>query len=252
MTLRPVVCFAGRVAKNGNQRAECEDAVEVNLDTGHFAVADGATEASYSQQWADILVRAFPKIDSPQLDRRGFEAWLDGCQREWAVWAASLSSKSLPWFTQEKLNHGSFATFVGLCFQSIDLSEDSLIWHAVACGDSCLFVVQDDAVLRETFPIREPEEFNQTPPLLCTSGPPSEEWLRFLSGSGSSSDRMYLATDALAKWFIESYESLGKPWRQLDLIQTEDELGVFVGELRAANLIRNDDVALVRITFEPS
>lgn len=213
MTLHPVVCFAGKVAKNGNQPEECEDAVEASPGTGHFAVADGATEASYSQQWAETLVKTFPKIDSPQLERQSFEAWFDSRQREWAAWAASLSSKSLPWFTQEKLVHGSFATFVGLCIRRTDSAADSLVWNAVACGDSCLLVVQDDALLRESFPIRDTEEFNQTPPLLRTSGPLSEEWLRFLSGSVSSSDRMYLATDALAKWFIESYESLGKPWR---------------------------------------
>jgi hypothetical protein len=250
MNLSPVVCFSGKIPKQGNRSDECEDEVEASLETRHFALADGATEASYAQRWARILVRAFPQIDSARLDAAGFELWLDACRREWSAWAASLNSKTLPWFTQEKLSLGSFATFLGLCFNFSTASEDSLVWRAVAYGDSCLFIVQDDTVLREAFPIQEPEQFSLTPPLLGTAAIPLGDWLRILSGSVSQLDKMYLATDALAHWFIESYRAFGKPWEYLDTLRTEDDLGAFVDGLRAAQSIRNDDVALIRIGFE--
>lgn len=249
MSLSPVVCFSGKVPKQGNRFDECEDEVEASPGTAHFAVADGATEASYAQQWARILVRAFPQIDSASLDATSFELWLDTCRREWSAWVDSLNSKTLPWFTQEKLSLGSFATFLGLCFDFSTGSEDSLIWRAVAYGDSCLFIVQDDTGLREAFPIHEPDQFSLTPPLLGTASIPLGEWLRILSGSVSQLDKMYLATDALAHWFVESDRTFGKPWESLDTLRTEEDLGAFVDDLRAAHLIRNDDVALVRIGF---
>jgi Protein phosphatase 2C len=249
MSLSPVVCFSGKVPKQGNRFDECEDEIQSSLETGHFAVADGATEASYAQQWARILVSAFRQIDSARLDTSSFELWLDTCRREWSAWADSLNGKTLPWFTQEKLSIGSFATFLGLCFDYTSASEDSLIWRAVAYGDSCLFVVQSDTVLREAFPIQEPDQFSLTPPLLGTGSTPVGERLRLLSGSVSQLDKMYLATDALAHWFVESYRAFAKPWESLDTLRTEDDLGAFVDGLRADHLIRNDDVALVRIVF---
>jgi hypothetical protein len=250
MILRPVICFSGKVPKQGNRSDECEDEVEARPETGHFAVADGATEASYAQQWARILVRAFPQIPGTHLDPSSFETWLDACRREWSTWTASLNSKSLPWFTQEKLSLGSFATFLGISFDFSTASEDSLIWRAVAYGDSCLFIVKDDTILREAFPIQEPDQFNLTPPLLGTAALPLGEWLRILPGSASQSDKMYLATDALAHWFIDSHRDFCKPWESLDTIRTEEDLGAFVSDLRATQRIRNDDVALVRIDFE--
>lgn len=249
MNLRPVVGFAGKVPKQGNQTDECEDEVEVSPETGHFVVADGATEASYARQWARILVRAFPQIVGIRLDPDSFGTWLDACRREWATWAASLNTKPLPWFTQEKLSVGSFATLLGICFDLSTASEDSVIWRAVACGDSCLFIVSDDTILRLAFPVQEPEQFSLTPPLLSTTPVPPGDSLRILPGSVSQSDRMYLTTDALAHWFIESYRNFDRPWVPLDGIRAEEDLSSFVGDLRARQLIRNDDVALVRISF---
>ena len=76
MILRPVACFAGKVPKQGNRTEECEDEFEASPETGHFAVADGATEASYAQEWARILVKAFPQIDGTHLDPDRFATWL--------------------------------------------------------------------------------------------------------------------------------------------------------------------------------
>jgi hypothetical protein len=72
--------------KIGNAPEEYEDALwpEQLTDTEgklfRFAVADGATETSFSGMWADILVRAYGQ---GQLNARNLLKSLPSLQKEW-------------------------------------------------------------------------------------------------------------------------------------------------------------------------
>ncbi|AFY68522.1 hypothetical protein Pse7367_0205 [Thalassoporum mexicanum PCC 7367] len=61
--IRLVSCYS--VAKAGNTRSECEDAYawQQNERSSCFAIADGATESSFAQKWAQDLVTRF--VDVP-------------------------------------------------------------------------------------------------------------------------------------------------------------------------------------------
>jgi Protein phosphatase 2C len=247
MTLRPVVRFGASAPKRGNLPGECEDAFQLSASTGHFAIADGASDASYSAEWARILVESFPDFLPPAFDSASFDTWLDDvCRPRWSLWEASLTAKPLPWFTKDKLLLGSHATFLGLAFDLTSPMPDALLWHAVACGDACLFIVQDER-LRLAFPLQDSASFDNTPALVPTNSRKLAEHLRITSGSVSSADRIYLTTDALARWFLEADEQLQCPWRLLDAVDTDADLEKLLARCRDDGTIRNDDVALIRI-----
>jgi len=116
MAIRPVTRFAGTLPKAGNAEAECEDAF--CLAGSQLAIADGASEGSYSQVWAGILARAFCDDDAAGWQEPEFSSWIEACQREWSTWERDLAQKDLPWFTRDKLRQGAFAAFIGLALSA--------------------------------------------------------------------------------------------------------------------------------------
>src|SRR5438105_1448999 len=94
--------------KLGSTRTEYEDASSIAKDRFRFAVADGATEASFSGVWAKQLVRAFTskKLSIPLL--------LEELKPLQSKWESIIHRHALPWYAEEKANNGAFAAFVGL------------------------------------------------------------------------------------------------------------------------------------------
>lgn len=148
--LSPKVTLSIRVPKSGNSVEECEDHYAAHPEGWHFAVADGASDAIYSSIWANILVEQFVEYEVRDVPTEEFERWVAACRARWGDWESVLSAKALPWFTRDKLYVGSAAAFLGVVFQP--LVEGHLELHAVAYGDSCIFIVQND-ILRLTFPV---------------------------------------------------------------------------------------------------
>src|SRR5712691_4801462 len=121
------------IPKAGSSTSEYEDAYcpkhpikgEPN---SRFAVADGATETSFSGIWAKQLVRAYCEglFDSPNETE-----WLVERQKRW--WTIARK-KPLPWYAEQKLESGTFAAFVGitLCYESV--ASESGTWHAAEIG----------------------------------------------------------------------------------------------------------------------
>lgn len=237
MPLHATVRFAGKTSKLGNAPSECED--DFCAAGPHFAVADGASEGSFSHVWASILVRSFCLSDPAEWRSDQFAAWIQECRAQWSDWERELVKKELPWFTQAKLRQGSFATFLGVSISEVG-------WYALGYGDSCLFVVRDDA-LAEAFPISQSDAFDNTPTLVSTSGEFSQDKLLIRSGELRPGDRLYLTSDALSNWFLADYERGEKPWVALDGIASDRELEIFVSEARESRAIKNDDVTLVSL-----
>ncbi len=147
---------------------------------------------------------------------------------EWQDWQEQIGAKDLPWFAREKLRNGSFATFAGVRFASDPSGE----WEACSYGDACLFVVRNDAVLLSS-PITSSEAFNNNPPLLATLADVVPEHVRIVTGIAEPGDIFYLATDALAQWFLAQTERGEKPWIAFDTgILTDADLQSFVAEYR--------------------
>src|SRR5215470_18933692 len=105
--------------KAGNSKEEYEDAFwpEQQIDLGteafSFAVADGATETSFSGLWAKMLVRAY--CSGKLADKKLFKS-LPNLQRRWLE---HVNKTPLPWYAEEKLRSGAFSAIVGLTIRHV-------------------------------------------------------------------------------------------------------------------------------------
>jgi hypothetical protein len=248
--------------KAGNTREEYEDAYWplrsglIRL-TGQrrvrVAVADGASEGSFSSRWAQMLVREFCRLPGRRLD-----TCLGAARNEWNQWAQAHRrdreehGRPLQWFEEPKFEQGSFATLLGVEFRLRRLSSSTHGWTAYAVGDACLFHVRRD-VLVAAFPLDHCDAFTSKPALV----PSKQESKRRgssvaqrRSGLLMRGDRMYLVTDALAQWVLCSLAAGQAPWILLERLgQTKDEaFSDFVSQLRSRAEVRNDDVTLIRLS----
>ena len=231
--------------KAGNSADDYEDAFYTPVTSlprhrsHRFAIADGATETSYSGLWAELLVNAYGegKIDD-RLDAKD----LDPLRQQWK---AQVGGRPLAWYAEEKARLGAYSSLLGL-----RLFKDGplLKWFAVAVGDSCVFQLRAGRLVT-AFPLKHSADFTSRPALLSsTSG---EGPLVRCSGRWKERDIFFLMTDALGCWFLRSIESEARPWEAL-LDLRVDETGPrsfaqLVHDLRATGQLRNDDVTLLRI-----
>ncbi|MDO8971463.1 MAG: hypothetical protein Q7U74_12290, partial [Saprospiraceae bacterium] len=153
--LRPVTWKAYSMPHQGNSPEENEDAFSPEIQQQVFtmqaqltcAVADGATQTSFSRAWARLLVQKaasmVPTYDLTEL--------LSAAQ---ADWKGMVSRINLPWHAEEKVRQGAFATLLWLGILDLQvpgyvstspflpsnrLGRSGGSWKAVAVGDTCLF-----------------------------------------------------------------------------------------------------------------
>ena len=256
------------VPKLGNSSEEYEDAFAYSSSDGIFAIADGATESSYADRWARDLVDSFV-TKPPQVTgaKEPFPEWLAPMQQRWRQ---GRDWENLPWFAEEKAMTGAFATFLGLTvFDPDHLRKASFFeratgflrkkeqptvwkWKAMAVGDSCVFQIRDDKLMN-AFPILKAEDFNSRPVLLC-SNPANNggvwEEVRFMEGDCKPDDLFILATDAVAKWFLDQHQLGGKPWDILTGIRSQMEFQDMVARMRSEKAMRNDDATILLCTWK--
>ncbi len=256
------------VPKLGNSTEEYEDAFAYSTTDGMFAIADGATESSFADRWARDLVDSFvtkpPEVNGAKV---AFPEWLTPMQQRWR---AGIDWENLPWFAEEKAKTGAFATFLGLTIYDPDLLKRTTLfekaaslfrkheppqvykWKAIAVGDSCMFQIRDDKLI-SSFPISNPGDFSSRPVLLC-SNPVNNAgvWpeVKFEQGDCRNDDLFILATDAVAKWFLDQRDLGGKPWETLLAIRSQMEFQDIVARLRNEKAMRNDDATIVLCTWK--
>jgi hypothetical protein len=162
------------------------------------------------------------------------------------------AGRPLLWFEEAKLNQGAFATLLGVSFRSHPRkASHEGRWSAVAIGDTCLFQLRDERVLR-AFPIEDSGDFGIVPDLVTTRSNGQEmiaHSARKAWGPWQSGDTFFLATDALSCWFLSSYERGDEPWKILRDLNTEAQppFEEWMASLRKEGVVRNDDVTLTRI-----
>ena len=244
-TAIPIHWRSFSLVKQGHGADEYEDAAAADGARGRFAVADGASESSFAALWAGLLAREF--VRAPLGRRRRWAAWLPPLR---ARWAKELDGRALPWYAEEKLRVGAFATFLGLVVRPSR-------WRAVAVGDSCLFHLREGRLLR-AFPLSRSDEFGNTPRLVGSRAPEPDaiehQQLR-AQGHCRADDRFLLATDALAQWFLRQVEGGNEPWPAVNrLLEPPADDAVFaswIDKLRESEGLRNDDVTLLVLDLSP-
>lgn len=256
-----VLAQAFSLPKAGNSVEEYEDAfwpeqqVDKTVKSFSFAIADGATETSFSGLWARMLVRSYCK---GELAKSKMQKTLSSLQRKWLD---VVSQKPLPWFAETKIQSGAFSSLVGLTIYHSAMDKRGLPqWQAIAIGDSCLFQVRDDKLIT-SFPLNDSEQFNNSPSLLSSNQAANVELEKNIihkTGTLVEGDTFYLMTDALACWFLQEYESNRKPWADWsrilyadcvdnDLSDQQIRFSNWIADLRTSRLIRNDDVTSLRV-----
>ncbi|MBX9689925.1 MAG: protein phosphatase 2C domain-containing protein [Candidatus Obscuribacterales bacterium] len=233
--------------KAGLSTEEYEDAFapqeipEKDLKEFRCAVSDGATETSFSGLWAKILCEAFLENSS---DRAALQA----------LWLKEVSGKNLPWYAEEKLEAGAFASFLGLYLKE---EKKTISWTANAVGDSCLFLIREKKILL-AMPLDRWESFDYTPALISTketSNAGLEKEEKRESGIARRGDIFYLMTDAISKWLLRREEEHKDAIEQLEKIETAEELKTLVDEQRQSKdeqgrtLMTNDDITWTRIAL---
>lgn len=235
--------------KAGNRDEEYEDAFAHALladsDSPGFygAVADGATETSFSGLWASLLTGAFVegRLDEPDPPT------LAALASDWqAEIAAQTRGKPLPWYAEEKLQSGAYSSLLGL-----HIAPDGG-WRAISIGDSCLFHFHK-ARLVQSFPFDDPAQFNNRPALLSTRAE-RNRGLRseVTEGVCSPGDCFWLVTDALAHFFLSQYTSL-PDWQwavlrnQFLRLKSQESFRFILSELRQRRVCKNDDVTLLHV-----
>lgn len=254
------------VPKLGNSEEEYEDACAYSLAARRFAVADGATESSFADRWARSLVQRYtaePPLMPPA--RVPLPEWVTPLQHQWH---AGVDWEALPWFAEEKARNGAYASLLGVNFIEPEppAARFSLLnwfrrkpavipglrWQAMAIGDSCLFHVRANQLLK-SFPLATAAAFNDRP-LLLGSNPARNQsvWgaVQLAEGDCQIGDLFLLVTDALGKWFLQSCEAGGRPWETLLALGTQAEFGAWVNKAREERTLKNDDTTLVLFAWQ--
>jgi hypothetical protein len=233
--------------KAGNARTEYEDAWAIRGSDSptrcRVAVADGATESSFSALWAALLVENFVRGRSHGPD------FLKGLGAIRRLWWRKIRSRPLPWYAAEKVRRGAYAAFVGVSLNAVNRG-----WRAVAIGDCCLFHVTGVPPmmeLRHAFPLSRSEEFGSSPFLIGSVEKPDDDPLphvRVSEGVLDGDDTLFFASDALAAWLLRRAEKGEPAWEAIGVgIRTQADFEGLVARAREEGT-RNDDMTLVRLT----
>jgi len=231
--------------KLDHDESECEDVIAVDLETGRFAVADGATEAFDARSWAERLAQRWVQAGST-LTAEEFRKWVAAEGRELRD---SWEGLNLAWYSEEKARTGSFAAFVGL---EIDLRSKGPSWKAIALGDACLVHCRSGALLK-SFPLSRSESFNAAPVLVASDSSLHESAMQSLvveSGSCECGDVLLLLSDAVASWYLQRLEQNDLDPDTFLRMAENEELNRFFDDQRSTGKMRNDDLAVVRIEIK--
>jgi Protein phosphatase 2C len=255
------------VPKRGSSLSEYEDAFWVSPDgSGNgeirqraltVAVADGASESLLAGRWARRLTAVFGSAVNAACGEDKFAAAYSqaalGWDEEVLEYTLQREERGAPiqWYEEPGLAKGAYATILVVEFRDAQ-EEHHPMWKAAAVGDSCLFQVRDEA-LYASFPVDDPTAFSYQPSLLPSRGVEGDTLYRHIELKQSDwerGDSFYLATDALAAWFLRAVDTGHRPWeplRDLDTLDAELDFAEWVDRQRDLGEMHNDDTTLVRI-----
>ena len=234
--------------KAGNALEEYEDAWSerpgAGVDRLRIAIADGATESSFSQLWAALLVECYARDDATGPE------FFDRLEPARRLWRQRVANRPLAWYAAEKARHGAFAAFLGL-----ELDAAASTWRAVAVGDCCLFQLdgaRPEMRLVHALPLTHSSQFGSNP-YLVGSDPHGNTDLgahvRSSHGGLRDEDVLLAASDALAAWLLRRMEE-GRPvWKWTLRIRGHAGFEWLVEKARQDG-VRNDDMTLVRVVFQ--
>lgn len=239
-----IKCKTLWLQKDGNAAEDYEDAayptasVDEEMPSFSCAIADGATESSFSGLWSSILVEGMVYGTDLKVLRHEF--------------SERVGTRVLPWYAEEKLQEGAFAAVATLSLKEAE--EGKTLWQSEAIGDCCVMHVRAGALLT-SFPLDRPESFNNSPVLLCSVGASAEQTEALLKHESEwqAGDSFWLMTDALACWTLKRLRDYEDAFELLDKAENLDAFKELVSTQRAIvdedgrPYLKNDDVTLMKV-----
>ncbi len=241
--------------KQASSAWDWEDGVRFDEGFGpgraRFIVADGATNAFDAIRWVGMLVESFVPpanghgtVPCPELEPGPMQAWFESLQKRWADEAPTNFQFQ---YEADKFKRGSFATMLGC--ELVDLSRgDSARWRAASVGDAVMFHVREGR-LRAMFPSLRAEDFGNRPASVHTDPRRLDrmaESLRFSDGELATGDHMFVTTDALGRWVVETAAKEDTVWGVLATVD-EQRFRRLIDDRRKAGELKDDDVTLLRV-----
>lgn len=252
------------VPKRGSSYQEYEDAWwvgpdghgngEIQLKSLRVAIADGASSSMLAGRWAKHLVEVFGVARGVARAKHEFvEAYREAARRwddEVREYINDREQRGVPiqWYEEPGLAKGAYATLLVVEFSDGRQGYPPR-WKAAGIGDSCLFQVRGES-LYSCFPLDDATEFSYQPPLLPSRMAENDVVRRNVclgTQNWEPEDRFYIATDALAAWFLHNSNTGEQPWVPLRDFNVDVDFAAWVDQQRDLGEMHNDDTTLVRI-----
>ncbi|MGV9245335.1 hypothetical protein [Streptomyces sp. NPDC003710] len=230
---------------------EYQDCPAISQDRTVYALCDGASSAYRAGPWSRLLAAAY--IDEvPDHSRESVAGWIERCRLRWDEEETRRKLKRDEvsfWVADAEARGVAATTFLGMKFRA---AVEGLSFEAVAVGDTCLFHIRGDRLLR-AFPIDDSTAFGSHPDLVTSRSDPLTglEPIRSHHGRFGAHDMIVLASDALAQVLLERAGFDAGPdtavwWRAVRRLDASSFTRL-VTELRTARIIETDDTTLIRI-----
>lgn len=235
------------VQKAGNPVEENDDWVDARRAGSRIraAVADGATEATFSDLWAESLVTAWLNATDAGIS----PAVLSDAREAWASRLPPVDS--MPWYARAKLEEGSFAALAGV---EVRIRRGRAYWTASTVGDCEMFVLKRSRRLwlRRAEPAKLAREFGYHPDLLATSTDATRRTApRIFNGRVRAPFELWIASDAFAEACLSAYERSEPSWDHWSAaLESDQSFRAAVDAARESGQMRNDDTTVCRLRAE--
>lgn len=216
---------------------ENEDSVAIDAARAMVVMSDGASSSFASRLWSRALVDVGVTL-RVAADQRTVQAVVD---RAASKWHEHHVAEPVPWWAEEGMRRGAFATFL---LVQLGVVDGQHCWDAVAVGDSCVLVLRPSAVgwsRVESFPVKSAAAFGSNPPLVG-SVQTTVAGLEHGRGQLQPGDVLLVATDAVSEWAM-SHDEAPALLAELDV----NALGEVLRGEREENRMVNDDVTVARL-----
>ncbi|MEQ8791752.1 MAG: protein phosphatase 2C domain-containing protein [Pirellulaceae bacterium] len=233
--------------KDVGRTEEFQDAWCVDEERGLAAIADGVSSSLFSASWAKILTKAVvddpPYVDDPPSLPDWFQEHRD-------AWIEPIDENGLAWHQKPKFKLGAHTTLLWVEMYVADEKKtgvrDASEIYGYAVGDSCLFHVREDKVIR-SFPLTDSQSFLNDPHVIGSIDKQQDHLLQFETWESycQPGDLLVLCTDAIAAWAVARMENGTPPkWRSY-WNRDPDEWRREILDLRERQEMRADDATLL-------
>lgn len=159
-------------------------------------IADGTTQSFRSALWADILTKDF--LVHPFFDAKQFIQGLENTVSKFNALEFQFSENpAIAFLEKQKIEKGATSTFIGLKFQNEFI-------EIIACGDSNVFIVNENAAIT-TYPFNTIDDLDNNKSFINTAQYKDIEEKDFISTKLpiAHSDKVIVCSDALSRFLLD-------------------------------------------------